>query len=334
MIKLEEIQSLHIELTTRCQAQCPMCPRNYFGMTHNSGYPITELTLDNIKTIYNSDGILNSLQNVTYNGNLGDSSLNSQVIDIIKYTTTLGLRRIIMTTNGSTHTPDWWTQLVLPNVEIIFALDGLEDTHHLYRQQTSWQKIIDNATAFINAGGNATWQFIRFKHNAHQEQDCRDLATKMGFRKFDLIALDTRNQGPVFTRDGQLSHWLGDEGSPKIDVQSQLESHRNWATEVDYDKHIYRPIDEIQCHTQSRKQIFIAADGSVYPCCWLGFFPQTMCHPGNNQTKELISENNVLRHGLRKSIEWFSKVEESWKKPDCKSGKLYTCMNTCGRSKC
>ena len=51
MLKLSEVRQVQIELTTRCNARCPMCVRNYRGMEFNSGYPVTELTLDNIKQI-------------------------------------------------------------------------------------------------------------------------------------------------------------------------------------------------------------------------------------------------------------------------------------------
>ena len=47
-----------------------------------------------------------------------------------------------------------------------FAIDGLEDTNHIYRRNTDWVKIVQNATAYIAAGGRAEWDFIVFAHNA------------------------------------------------------------------------------------------------------------------------------------------------------------------------
>jgi hypothetical protein len=55
MLKIADIRRVQIELTTRCNARCPMCMRNYRGMAFNSGYPVTELTLDNIKHILKPD---------------------------------------------------------------------------------------------------------------------------------------------------------------------------------------------------------------------------------------------------------------------------------------
>ena len=68
--------------------------------------------------------------------------------------------------------------------KVIFAIDGLEDTNHLYRVNTNFNKIMENAKAFINAGGLARWDFIAFAHNEHQIEEAKALAEQMGFVKF------------------------------------------------------------------------------------------------------------------------------------------------------
>ena len=60
----------------------------------------------------------------------------------------------------------------------------MEDTHSMYRIGTDYNKIIQNATAFINAGGTAEWCFIKFKHNEHQVEEARSIAEQMGFSLF------------------------------------------------------------------------------------------------------------------------------------------------------
>ena len=52
--------------------------------------------------------------------------------------------------------------------EVWFAIDGLEDTHSIYRQGTNWKKIIDNVMTFVDAGGKARWDMLVFQHNEHQ----------------------------------------------------------------------------------------------------------------------------------------------------------------------
>jgi hypothetical protein len=62
-----------------------------------------------------------------------------------------------------------------------------------------YNNAIANAQAFIYAGGHAIWRFIPFDHNRHQEQDCQNLANKLGFVRFDNID-EGRNRGTVYTR--------------------------------------------------------------------------------------------------------------------------------------
>merc|ERR1711991_170093 len=78
-------------------------------------------------------------------------------------------------TNGGYKSKEWWS---------VFAIDGLADTHHLYRVNTRFERVIENAKAFIEGGGNAQWSFIRFGHNQHQEEQARKLAKEIGFKSF------------------------------------------------------------------------------------------------------------------------------------------------------
>ena len=195
MLKLSEIRCVHIELTTRCNARCPMCMRNYRGVDYNSGYPDTELTLDDIQHILTPD-ILKTIDHVNFNGNLGDFSLAKDGAEIVQYLVSHDIT-IGINTNGSLRAKTWWQKLASPKVTIGFALDGLADTHARYRQDTDWYRIIENAQSYIDAGGQAIWRFVPFDHNRHQEADCRRLAKEMKFIYFENIH-DGRDAGPVY----------------------------------------------------------------------------------------------------------------------------------------
>ncbi len=332
MLKLSEIRRVHIELTTRCNARCPMCMRNYRGYNYNSGYPDTELYLADIVHIFKKPLLAQLAQNPIYganfNGNLGDFAVSRDGVEIVNYFADYGVR-VNINTNGSSRSPAWWARLARPGVQIGFALDGLADTHSLYRQDTDWHKIIENARAFIAAGGRAIWRFVPFEHNRHQEEECRRLAIELGFADFENI-YDGRDAGPVYTRSGEFSHWLGPASDP-LPIKDMLHSHVTWFDA----KTIKTPKDtaklNLRCQHKVNQEIYLAADGTVYPCCYLGFYPNQMHHAGNSQIKEIVQNNNALEHDLEYCIEWFDRVEESWSKDSISQGRLYQCITTCNQ---
>ena len=347
MLKLSEIRRLHIELTTRCNARCPMCMRNYRGYEYNSGYPLCELSLSDFKHIVTSDLLDQLIQpeapvnglvpkmfgfrGITFNGNLGDFASARDAVEIVEYVVEHRVP-VYINTNGSLRNSEWWSRLALPNVTVGFAIDGLADTHKLYRQDTDWHRIIEHAQALIQAGGRAIWRFVPFEHNRHQEQECRKMARELGFFGFENI-YDGRDRGPVFTRAGEFSHVIGTiESSTQPAIEALLESHITWYDAKTYRSHKDTPELTINCIHTHNQEIYIAADGSVYPCCFLGFYPHTMSHPGNKELAPMVKENNALQYPLEHCLEWFETVEQAWSKSSIAEGRPYQCVSTCGKT--
>ena len=333
MLKLDQIRQVQVELTTRCNARCPMCMRNYRGYDYNSGYPDTELSLTQLQHILQPEFLSQLTKGVFFNGNLGDFGTARDAQEIVYWLTSQGVN-VYINTNGSMRTASWWSGLAKPNVTIGFALDGLADTHSLYRQDTNWHTVIQNATAFIKAGGTAIWRFIPFDHNRHQEEECRRLSKELGFSRFENIN-EGRNRGPVYTRTGEFSHRLGEpytehERTNPPPVKELLTSHLTWfdPKTVKSEKDT-QPLNII-CQHKRQQEIYIAADGTIWPCCFLGFYPATMSHPGNNQLLPLVHENNALEYDLEHCVTWFNRIEETWSKNSIAEGRLYGCVNSCG----
>jgi MoaA/NifB/PqqE/SkfB family radical SAM enzyme len=337
MLIFDQIARIQIELTTKCNARCPMCMRNYRGSDYNSGYPDCELSADHIRHIL-SPAVIQRLQKntqgslvVNFNGNLGDFASARDAAEIVEY---LAEQQVTVTinTNGSLRNAAWWSRLARPGVTVGFALDGLADTHSLYRQDTDWHKIITNARAFISAGGQAIWRFVPFDHNRHQETACRDMAQQLGFVRFENI-YDGRDRTPVYTRSGQFSHHIGEPyDGPVPKISDMLASHVTW-----YDsKTVKVPADveplKLNCTHKMNREIYIAADGTVYPCCYLGFYPATMTHPGNDQLRPLLHQNNALEYDLEHCMNWFNNVERTWTQDSIANGRLYHCVSNCGRT--
>ena len=333
MLKLDQITVVQIELTTRCNARCPMCMRNYRGLDYNSGYPDTELTIDNIRHIFYPKLLAQLKQNLNYginfNGNLGDFCNARDSVEIVEYFVSAGVK-ININTNGSARNPAWWQRLALPGVHIGFAIDGLEDTHHLYRQDTDWYRVIQNARAFISAGGSATWRFVPFDHNRHQEAECRRLSQEWGFVEFKNIHAG-RDTGPVYSRTGEFVHWLGKPRDDIPPIKDMLHSHNTW-----FDAKTIKIAKDtaelnLKCVHIVNKEIYLAADGTVYPCCYLGFYPGQMNHAGNEELKHLIKENNALEYDLEHCLAWFDRVQETWSQPSIATGRTYACVSSCNQ---
>lgn len=334
MIEYQDIRDVHLEISSLCNASCPWCPRTFWGYPYNSGYPEVNLSLEQAKTVFRPD-FLTQLTSIRINGNFGDIVMNSAGPDIVDYFFSVNPKlKISISTNGSARDAKFWNRLAQTSATVMFCLDGLEDTHHLYRQNTVWSTVIKNAQTFIDARGRAIWKMIEFAHNRHQIDACRKLSQQLGFAKFELVN-DGRNTAPVFNKRGELTHVLGDYTGEK---SFEVLFHKKTIDQVLLEDIIVDrvPAKVISCETKKLKSIYISATGDVSPCCYTGFYPKTygagQYHAAANaQLIPLIAKNNALTHSVEECIEWFKAVENSWKISDYKQGRLVICDDVCGQ---
>jgi len=332
MIEYKNIREVHLEISTFCNAACPQCPRNFNGYPHNDGYPELNMTLLQAKQIFQPQ-FLRQLTRILINGNFGDLVMNPESTDIIEYFKEHNPNiKVVISTNGGARKREFWQTLARLDAKVMFCLDGLEDTHHLYRQNTSWSKVIENAKSFIEAGGWAIWKMIKFRHNAHQINDCRSLAQQLGFKDFQLFD-QGRDTGPVFDKNGKLTHVLGDYRG-ETDFKVMFVDWRSEQQTIDRYS-LGKKVTKISCETREKRSIYIAANGDVFPCCWTGLYPKSFGRGSyseaiNSQISPLMHENSALEFPLEHCIKWFKQVEDSWKKDQYTGGRLYICDQTCG----
>ncbi len=329
MLEYKNIRRVHLEISTRCNAACPECPRNFRGVDIVDTYPVCDMSLEQAQKIFTIP-FLQQLEQILINGNYGDFITARDGLAIVEYFLAANPQlKIIISTNGSGR-PHIWQRLGSLGVEVQFRLDGLEDTHQLYRQYTDFNLIIENAIKFIQAGGEAVWAMIRFAHNEHQIETARVLSKSLGFKRFELVDAG-RNTTPVFTRDKKLSHIIGNYiGS--TDYNTLYDQYQQYISDPDVTlKKVKITEKTIDCYAKKHQEIYIAANGEIYPCCWLGFYPLSrQGNPSTFQLRPLIKENNALEHGLEHAINWFNEIEGTWSKTIAQ-GKIYTCNETCGR---
>jgi sulfatase maturation enzyme AslB (radical SAM superfamily) len=240
ILNSRKIKILHLEPTNVCQAACPLCLRETDKTFEKNIHH--HLTFEQILSVFDQKQIA-SLNKMFMCGNYGDPAAGQHTLDIfqkfrkINPTITLG-----MNTNGALQNRDWWKTLATilnqPKDYVVFSIDGLEDTNHIYRQHVSWKNLIANVKTFIAAGGAAHWDMLVYRHNEHQVELCEQYAKQLGFK------------------------WFRTKVSRRPSVNN-IELPVNWS----------QPKIEstvISCSAINENSLYIDAQGNQYPCCWLG----------------------------------------------------------------
>lgn len=241
----DRVRVLHLESTTVCNAACPQCARED-SLLYNDKLHRAELTVEKIKELF-SVPFIEKLEKVFMCGDFGDPAANNATLDIFEYFRSVNPSiQLGLNTNGSIQNTHWWAHLgkllSLPGDYCVFSIDGLGDTNHIYRVNTNFRKIIENATAFIQNGGNAQWDMLVFAHNEHQVYEARDLAQELGFTHFRSKVSKRFVTKPVAGLE-----------PPSLFALPNVED----PTAVD-------------CFVLKEQSMYVAATGELFPCCWLG----------------------------------------------------------------
>jgi MoaA/NifB/PqqE/SkfB family radical SAM enzyme len=280
-----------------------MCSRNIHGGIDNPLVKSSDWTLEDFKQVFDKE-VLTKLEHINFCGDYGEPTVNNSLIEMCTYARDTNPNIFIsINTNASTRNPAWWKDLAraLPkNHNVCFALDGLEDTHHLYRIGTIFKKIIENSKSFINAGGTAEWHFIAFKHNEHQIEEARSLSKTLGFTTFTLKH-SKRFGGnfPVLDNAGNKIYYINPPTGSKV-------KNVEFTDIKDYKKIKNAKID---CMALNDKEIFIDAHFKISPCCFTGYFPQAnydtqlYARYGLEEFAENFSVYNEIRQGFFEFVE-------------------------------
>ncbi len=245
MLTVAHIKALNIEMSSACIGKCPFCSRDQKVRPYGTHM----IRLDDVKHL--PEKLLRQLKWISFSGNFGDFSTNPEMVAVAAYIKNLNPDIVLGgDTNGASQDEDWWAALgsYFKNGSMVFSVDGLEDTHARHRVGTHYPKIIRNITAFTRAGGKAHWKFIVFAHNEHQVAQAKAIAGKIGCARFFAIP----------SRD------YNDRLKPPETMKIQIKRDLFHA----YDDHLDDAQAIVQCKPFSNGSLYLAADGTVHPCCF------------------------------------------------------------------
>jgi MoaA/NifB/PqqE/SkfB family radical SAM enzyme len=324
-----------------------MCDRNQNGGEINSHINLSELTLDDCQTIFKPE-FIKQLNTMFMCGNLGDPIIAKDSLEIFRYFRKHNPNMwLSMNTNAGARDELWWKELaeIFGHMgTVIFSVDGLEDTNHIYRQGVSWNIVKRSMQSFISAGGRARWDFLVFAHNQHQVEQAEQLSKDWGFEKF--IAKKTgrfitaksikKENHQAVNRKGELT--------AKIELpSSQYQNSVFKKQDIIIDKYgsmnAYYDSVPIRCKVKDEGSLFISAEGLALPCCWTAGRMYKWYHqdPKTEQIwkfidaaggKEKLDARNGLETVFKTGI--FEAIENSWSNNSCSDGRLKACAMQCG----
>lgn len=286
----ENLNKINLEFTDYCNAACPMCARfKWDGTLYkekvNQNHNRLEILKKHIPT-----KIIKQLKHFFSVGMYGEPTINPECLDIYKWVKGINESCLLdMDSNGGTRNEKFWSELGELGMTVVFGLDGLEDTNHLYRRNVKWDKVMKNVKAFVSSGGQAHWKYIVFKHNQHQIDEAKQMSKDLGFKAFGITYSDrwkTSNWVTGETLD--VDKWrAGNYYIEKPD--SQKEGFYDPRTVGIYEEKIFDNKSKVVCQMASNStyEIFIRANGYVQPCCMLGDIDV-------HESKELISNFDTV----------------------------------------
>jgi len=275
--------SWHIEATSKCILECPLCDRTWFYKKFKKR-KLHEINVDHLLNFFDGQSY-----HVHFCGNNGDPIYHSEFHELCQRLKKINCS-IDITTNGSKKSIEWWEKLgsiLTTEDEIKFSIDGLQDTNKLYRINSDWDSIMQGFKIIKKYQIKTVWKFIVFKHNQHQIAEAEKLSKELGFDKFKLEKSD---------------RWWDESLMPDNKYVDQQHNHqKNVTSKKNIDG---KMLPKCLKNNIPSNDLYIDSAGDFYPCCWTGLYAfryKDMFNPKNKKfnikdhTVESILSNDKVK---------------------------------------
>ena len=252
-----DTKSWHIEPTSKCILECPLCDRTWFYKKFKKR-ETHEINLNDLFHFFKEGNY-----NIELCGNNGDPIYHSDFHNLC-----MGLKKlnckIKIITNGSKKSQQWWEKLSkILDVDdtVVFSIDGLEDTNKIYRKNSDWKSIIEGFN-IIKTNVRTEWKFIVFKHNQNQIKKAESLSKKLGF---DFFRLERSNRW--WMEQAEVENLMPDQKyiNPSYKHQNNVVENKSSSAEI-------KPKCLKSIKKKTTNNLYIDSAGNFYPCCWTGLY--------------------------------------------------------------
>lgn len=234
---------LHVELTNRCVLECPGCARTQWRELVKKPVSKTDLDGADLKRFLDcSEGA--KIDTFVLSGDYGDTIYYPKLFDFLSLFR--GTKKFYIETNGSYRDEKFWNRLsemLTSDDVLVFSIDGLQDTNHIYRINSDWNSIMMGIDIMARGKAQLKWKTIVFGHNYQQIAQIKKFAEDKGC---NFVV--------------EKTHRFGRQGLEP--PEHLIETNHVFREEFITDHSI-----EIDPGCMNEKTV--GCDGYLYPCDWI-----------------------------------------------------------------
>ncbi len=274
-MNIDNIKKIELEITSDCNAACPGCAR-----TQNLDIlQVQSFSLADLCRLFPTKRHIEN-KHFKFCGVLGDPLIHPEFVQMVEYLLSNNPMRVSVSTNTGLGTTDAWTRLgelaYANETKVLcfdFCIDGHEHTNHIYRVNTKWKVIMRNLEAFTSAAKEksigSSWTYIVFDHNEHELDTAIQEAKKFGLRFNKRTGM--RNSyhdwiAQIGKKNNKIKKVITTTGSKEHKQKAKIMQLDNMIKENKIDRDI---LQTIKCKFYHEGEIFIGADLTMWPCCFL-----------------------------------------------------------------
>ena len=250
-LDFDKVEVVELDLTTMCNAACPLCFRNHKDFPEKFKTPFARNVADILNQLLN----FKNLKRVELIGQLSEPTTHPSFMTIARELKRLR-KQIKICTNGDLYNEDFWTflgQTLDDCDEVWFTLCGSsEEMHAKYRVGTSLKKILANAAALRRARKIDGARALKFQYNKEDLSSEGFASILSEFSRVEWISSCIPDPSIQFKQEFQLQDFYPPQEI--LNQYKQLDAFSRITT------------SEIDCQSIDEHQVQIGPFGDIYPC--------------------------------------------------------------------